>query len=79
VGLYLGQLIKKQKILNAPPTTTALGALIAHILKADPKDYQPMNINFGLFKELEGRFKKTAKKTELVRRASEDLREWLKF
>lgn len=79
VGLCLGQQIKKQKTLTAPPTTTALGALIAHILHADPKDYQPMNINFGLFKNLEGRFKKTDRKIEMVKRASEDLRTWLKF
>lgn len=79
VGLFLGQQIKKQKTLIAPPTTTALGALISHILHADSKGYQPMNINFGLFKNLEGRFKKTDKKIELVKRASADLRTWLQF
>lgn len=79
VGLCLWQQIKKQKKIVAPPATTALGALISHILHADPEDYQPMNINFGLLKNLEGRFKKADKKNELIKRASDDLREWLKF
>lgn len=34
----------------APGPNTALGSLLRHITKgADPKTYQPMNINFGLF------------------------------
>lgn len=79
VGLVLSNLIKTKKILSLPPSTTALGALISHILHADPENYQPMNVNFGLFKPLEAKFKKSDKKMELVKRASEDLREWTKM
>ena len=32
-----------------PPPTTAHGALVAHITSASAKDFQPMNVNFGLF------------------------------
>ena len=32
-----------------PPTSTALGALINYLTKASKKNFQPMNINFGLF------------------------------
>lgn len=31
-----------------PPPTTAIGALLNYITTADPKHFQPMNINFGL-------------------------------
>ncbi|MCE5311809.1 MAG: methylenetetrahydrofolate--tRNA-(uracil(54)-C(5))-methyltransferase (FADH(2)-oxidizing) TrmFO [Nitrospiraceae bacterium] len=34
-----------------PPRTTAHGALIAHITKADPDVFQPSNINFGLIEQ----------------------------
>lgn len=34
-----------------PPVTTATGAMLRHLLD-DTGDYQPMNINFGLFPEL---------------------------
>jgi methylenetetrahydrofolate--tRNA-(uracil-5-)-methyltransferase len=43
-----------------PPSTTAHGALLAHItgghietIDAGPRSYQPMNINFGLFPPIE--------------------------
>jgi methylenetetrahydrofolate--tRNA-(uracil-5-)-methyltransferase len=54
-----------------------LGALIHHILKADPKNYQPMNVNFGLFTALEQRLRPFEKKLELVKRASHDFRKWM--
>ena len=45
--------------LDAPPSTTALGALLSHItgghietVDAGPRSFQPMNINFGLFPPL---------------------------
>ena len=46
--------------VEAPPVTTAMGALIAHItgghLAAEgepgPRSFQPMNVNFGLFPEV---------------------------
>jgi methylenetetrahydrofolate--tRNA-(uracil-5-)-methyltransferase len=35
------------------PPTTALGSLIRHICHANPRDFQPMNVNFGLLPPLE--------------------------
>ncbi len=32
-----------------PPQNTAMGALISHLTQADPKHFQPSNVNFGLF------------------------------
>jgi methylenetetrahydrofolate--tRNA-(uracil-5-)-methyltransferase len=36
-----------------PPRTTALGSLLAHLREARPRDFQPMNVNYGLFPLLE--------------------------
>ena len=80
VGLFVGRALsaiwKGESVLNFPPATTALGALLRHILHADPDDYQPMNINFGLFEDLpEGTLKKNKKSTYL-NRAVKDFRSW---
>lgn len=37
------------KAVIPPPPETALGALIGHLTKTDPKCFQPSNVNFGLF------------------------------
>jgi methylenetetrahydrofolate--tRNA-(uracil-5-)-methyltransferase len=36
-----------------PPRTTALGSLLAHLREARPRDFQPTNVNYGLFPLLE--------------------------
>ena len=63
----------------APPPTTALGALLAHITGgADAKHFQPMNINFGLFPPLEPPpASKDQRKPALVARARADLKAWM--
>jgi methylenetetrahydrofolate--tRNA-(uracil-5-)-methyltransferase len=47
---------RRGEAMNAPPPTTAHGALLAHItgghiatIDAGPSSFQPMNVNFGLF------------------------------
>ena len=60
VGLITGRLAAAEvagRDLHMPPTTTALGALVAHItgghVEAESysgaRSFQPMNVNFGLF------------------------------
>jgi methylenetetrahydrofolate--tRNA-(uracil-5-)-methyltransferase len=62
----------------APPATTALGALLAHITRgADAATFQPMNVNFGLFPPLDRRIKKTERRPAMARRALADLSAWL--
>ena len=66
----------------APPATTALGALLAHITGgADARSFQPMNINFGLFPPLgDGvvtRANRGERKPLTSRRALADLAGWL--
>ncbi len=75
IGLLAGRFAAGESI--APPATTALGALIAHITKgADAKTFQPMNVNFGVFPELTGARGKDRKKA-MAHRALADLDGWL--
>ena len=61
-----------------PPATTALGALLNHITGgADAETFQPMNVNFGLFPDLEGKIKGRDRKLAYTRRALADLDGWL--
>ena len=34
------------------PKTIAIGALLAHLERADPDCFQPMNVNFGLLESM---------------------------
>jgi methylenetetrahydrofolate--tRNA-(uracil-5-)-methyltransferase len=57
-----------------PSPATAHGALIEYLANADPRNFQPMNVNFGLFPPLEGtgrRVKKREKAELMVARARE--------
>ena len=62
---------------QAPPRTTALGGLLAHITgDAEAETYQPMNINFGLFPPLHD-IRKKQRKQAYTARAKEDLAGWI--
>jgi len=58
------------------PPTTALGALARHLTESDPKHFQPANVNYGLFTELEGRVRKDNKRAALAERARAELAVW---
>ncbi|HEY1614443.1 MAG TPA: methylenetetrahydrofolate--tRNA-(uracil(54)-C(5))-methyltransferase (FADH(2)-oxidizing) TrmFO [Rhizomicrobium sp.] len=63
-----------------PPATTALGALLAHITGGARADtFQPMNVNFGLFPDLDPalRARGRDRKKTMARRALADLDAWL--
>jgi len=47
-GLNCAQLSRNHEPLPPPPAT-ALGALLEHLTKSDPRYFQPSNVNFGLF------------------------------
>jgi methylenetetrahydrofolate--tRNA-(uracil-5-)-methyltransferase len=62
----------------APPSTTAMGALLGHITGgADANTFQPMNVNFGLFPPLDGSLRGKERKQALAARALSDLDTWL--
>ncbi|MDE1994537.1 MAG: methylenetetrahydrofolate--tRNA-(uracil(54)-C(5))-methyltransferase (FADH(2)-oxidizing) TrmFO, partial [Rhizobiaceae bacterium] len=102
IGLLAGRFAaaeRKGLSLSLPPATTALGSLLNHITgghivsdeEPGKRSFQPMNINFGLFPELEPgsivkpegvkRFRgkdKTIMKRQLVaKRALADCAAWL--
>jgi methylenetetrahydrofolate--tRNA-(uracil-5-)-methyltransferase len=59
-----------------PPITTALGSLLAYITDSERKQFQPMNVNFGLIPPLAKRLRGKAKKEMMARRALADLTAW---
>ncbi|HXX49606.1 MAG TPA: methylenetetrahydrofolate--tRNA-(uracil(54)-C(5))-methyltransferase (FADH(2)-oxidizing) TrmFO [Myxococcota bacterium] len=64
-----------------PPPTTALAALLRHLREADPRRFQPMNVNFGLFPPLEGRHGRVSRRerhARLAARALADLADWVR-
>ncbi|MEE4209436.1 MAG: methylenetetrahydrofolate--tRNA-(uracil(54)-C(5))-methyltransferase (FADH(2)-oxidizing) TrmFO, partial [Parvularcula sp.] len=96
IGLLAGRLAAAEALGmegELPPRTTALGALHHHItgghLDGGKGSFQPMNVNFGLFPEIEtptrdedgnrirGKAKGRARKKALTGRALEDLAAWL--
>jgi len=58
MGLLAGRLAAAEitgRTISSPPQDSAMGALIHHITGgADAKTFQPMNVNFGLFRPVEG-------------------------
>ncbi|MEQ8291607.1 MAG: methylenetetrahydrofolate--tRNA-(uracil(54)-C(5))-methyltransferase (FADH(2)-oxidizing) TrmFO [Roseovarius sp.] len=58
MGLLAGRLAAAELLgqeLPAPPQDSAMGALIHHITGgAEAKTFQPMNVNFGLFRPVDG-------------------------
>ena len=58
IGLLSGRLAALEildKVVPDVPTDTAIGSLVNHIPGgANPKTFQPMNVNFGLFPTIDG-------------------------
>ena len=64
--------------LVTPPPSSAHGCLIAHIVKSDPKHFQPMNTNFGLFPPVSIKTRDKEQKRRLMQqRALEDFDAWI--
>ncbi|EJC66051.1 tRNA:m(5)U-54 methyltransferase [Rhizobium leguminosarum bv. viciae WSM1455] len=102
VGLMAGRFAaaeRKGEAISLPPATTALGSLLGHITgghlvtdeEPGKRSFQPMNINFGLFPELQpgsivkpegakrfrGKDKTIMKRQLIARRALADCAAWL--
>jgi methylenetetrahydrofolate--tRNA-(uracil-5-)-methyltransferase len=74
-GLSINRLLEDRK-LSPPPDTTALGALIRLITTPGKKEFQPMNINHGIFRPLDTRLKKRERGTAYAQRALAALAGW---
>jgi len=85
MGLLAGRLAVAEAVgetRNAPPNTTAMGALISHITGgAEAKTFQPMNVNFGLFPSVDnvkgGRRNRKDRYLAYTERAKVDWTNWL--
>ncbi len=102
IGLLAGRFASAERLgseIIPPPQTTAFGALLGHITgghlthddEPGKRSFQPMNINFGLFPEIEsevvpksadgkrlrGKEKTMSKRQEMAARALVDCADWL--
>ena len=63
---------------RVPPRTTAIGALAFYVSHANPHDYQPTNITFGIIEPPRSTTRdKHKKKLEVSERALKDLEAWI--
>ncbi|HEY0958398.1 MAG TPA: methylenetetrahydrofolate--tRNA-(uracil(54)-C(5))-methyltransferase (FADH(2)-oxidizing) TrmFO [Novosphingobium sp.] len=80
VGLMTGLMAAAElagREWQAPPRTSAMGALLAHITgDAEAESYQPMNVNFGLFPPVDPTVKKKQRKEAYTTRAKVDFGSW---
>ncbi len=87
-GLLAGRFAAAERLgkpMKSPPDTTAMGALLGHIVGgADAQSFQPMNVNFGLFPPLEspekgGRRGRRERRAAYSRAALTALDGWLNY
>ncbi|MGE5598777.1 MAG: FAD-dependent oxidoreductase, partial [Bacteroidota bacterium] len=64
-GLNLARRLRGLSPLVLPPET-AHGALMAYITSADPDQFQPMNINFGLLPPYPARVRQKRERNRLI-------------
>ena len=80
-GLMAGRLVAalvRGEPLRVPPRSTALGALGYYVSHANPQNYQPTNMTFGIMEPLARTQRdKQAHKLALSERALRDLETWL--
>jgi methylenetetrahydrofolate--tRNA-(uracil-5-)-methyltransferase len=81
MGILVGlQCIAKSKgeILPEPPRTTAYGALMAHLQDDTPREFAPMNINWGILPDpIEPTRDKGVKRAMKIEAAQAGLKAWL--
>ncbi|HKA31862.1 MAG TPA: methylenetetrahydrofolate--tRNA-(uracil(54)-C(5))-methyltransferase (FADH(2)-oxidizing) TrmFO [Candidatus Binatia bacterium] len=75
-GINAARLVRREAAV-APPATTALGSLLAYITDPERKDFQPMNVNFGIMPPLLPPPPKKLKKELMFERALADIEAWL--
>jgi len=83
VGLIAGRMVACERLgidMPLPPPTTAHGAILSHITGgAEAETFQPMNVNFGLFPDIETKERGREKKKAQAQRALNDMAKWLGF
>jgi methylenetetrahydrofolate--tRNA-(uracil-5-)-methyltransferase len=74
-GINAARLIKGLPPI-VPPPETAHGALIRHLTESDARNFQPSNVNFGLFPAWQGKIRKNQRGAERAQRALHSLERW---
>lgn len=75
-GINAYRLIKGLKPIY-PGRHTMIGALLYYITHEDPKFFQPMNANFGLFVDIPSHLKGKEKKEFIIERAKKEFKKFL--
>jgi methylenetetrahydrofolate--tRNA-(uracil-5-)-methyltransferase len=74
-ALYLA-LARCGRAAEALPDTTAFGALARHLVDSGEKNFQPANVNYGLFPDLPRRYPRKQRRQAYAERAAADLGAW---
>jgi len=74
-GLHVARLLNGQSIEHAP-RSTAYGSLMAHLADDTPREFAPMNINWGLFPEIDLK-DKSLRREQKLQAAKVGLDDWL--
>ena len=85
IGLLVGKILVNKLFNNSfspPPSSTAIGALYKHLIGDQvSRNFQPMNVNFGLFPPLSkvatGRRARKIRYKAYTHRAKNDFKNWL--
>lgn len=76
-GINMARYLNDEELLSFP-NDTAIGSSAYYLENASKNDFQPMNVNYGIFKELDPSFKgKHSRKEEYSSRALNSLKEFL--
>lgn len=76
-GLHAAAAVQGEALAQ-PPRATAYGSLLSHLQDATPREFAPMNINWGLFPEPEEPMRdKGRKRAFKIEAAREGLRAWI--
>ncbi len=75
-GINCAQFIMEKPLIEFPPET-AIGSLMNYICNADPKYFQPMNVNYGLFPPIQDPIKgKKERRLALASRSLTKIRQF---
>ncbi len=76
-GIFAAYQLRDETI-SLPPRETALGSLLSHLSTAEETNFQPMNINYGLFPslELKRKMKRADRRLAMAERALATLPLW---
>ena len=80
IGLLVAHFIDQKlqdRPFNPPPRESALGSILHAITLEEKENFQPTNINFGLFPAAPEKMKKDLKKEFILNRAKEAFKQWL--